>query len=53
MPDIAKTRRDELIYRLQQDQLAVHTRLRNINPELGSLFLKPRQEGDFLLGVGR
>ena len=48
MADIAKTRRDELVYRLSQDQIAVHTRLKNIDPELGYIFLRPRLEGDYI-----
>lgn len=49
MPVISKSRRDQVIYRLNQDQVAVHTRLKNINPQIGVFLLKPREEGDYLI----
>lgn len=49
MPVISKTRIDQVIYRLTQDQIAVHTRLKNINPLIGSFLLKPREEGQFII----
>lgn len=48
MPVISKTRIDQVIYRLSQDQVAVHTRLKSIHPQVGAFLLKPREEGGFM-----
>lgn len=49
MPEVSKTRRDQLVYRLSQDQKAIHSRLKNLNPDLGLFFLKPREDDNFLI----
>jgi len=48
MPLVSKTNRAKLVYRLRQDQVAVYTRLKNINPKLGGMLLKPREDVEFI-----